>query len=195
MELVPYYIGAYLSGSIPFGWLVARARGVDIREAGSGNIGATNVGRVLGRKYAFLVFALDFFKGLIPTWLAVRHAGNGWDVIGIAILAVMGHVFPIWLRFKGGKGIATGAGALTALIPVAVLVGITLWIVLYYTTRYVSIASLAGAIALPITVAIHHFTAPLFSLALFAAGLAIFTHRSNIVGLIKGTEHRFTKPS
>ncbi|MBV9464206.1 MAG: glycerol-3-phosphate acyltransferase, partial [Verrucomicrobiae bacterium] len=105
---------AYLAGSIPFGLLVARARGVDIREVGSGNIGATNVGRALGKKYAYLVFALDFGKGILGVWLARRVIGDAlpslpWWIVSSALATVLGHSFPIWLKFKGGKGVATSA--------------------------------------------------------------------------------------
>jgi len=197
VDFVPYFIGAYLAGSIPFGWLVARARGVDIQQVGSGNIGATNVGRALGKPYAILVFALDFLKGLLPAWLALRAAGGGpipWEVIGVAILAVVGHNYPIWLKFKGGKGVATSAGALTALLPVTAAIGAAVWAAVFLTTRYVSVASLIAAISLPITTWFVRPERPCLVLTLVIAALGVVRHRSNISALIAGTENQFKKP-
>ena len=196
MDWAPYYIGAYLAGSIPFGWLAARANGIDIRTVGSGNIGATNVGRALGTKYAVLVFALDFLKGLVPAWLAAAYAGPGplpWEVIGIALLAVIGHNYPVWLRFKGGKGVATSAGALTALLPFSAAVAAAVWVVFFFSTRYVSVASLASVISLPIATWFFRPERPCLILAFAIMILGIVRHRSNIAALIAGTEHRFQK--
>lgn len=194
MDWAPYYIGAYLAGSIPFGWLIARAKGVNIREIGSGNIGATNVGRALGGKVAALVFVLDFLKGLAPTWLAAIHAGPGpypWQVVIVGMLTIIGHNFPVWLKFKGGKGVATTAGVLAALIPVTALVGITVWAILYFSTRIVSIASLAAAISLPITTWFARPELPCMVLTTAMMILGAIRHRSNIAALIAGTENRF----
>lgn len=195
MDWAPYYIGAYLAGSIPFGWLVARAKGVNIREVGSGNIGATNVGRALGRNYAILVFLLDFLKGLIPTWLAASQTGGSlpWEVIVVALLSITGHVFPIWLNFRGGKGVATAAGALTALLPIPVLAAVAVWIILFYSTRYVSVASLCAAVMLPFAAWLFDADTSGIALATSIMLLAFFTHRSNIAALLQGRENRFTK--
>src|SRR5712692_1257904 len=149
---------AYLLGSIPTGYLVARAKGIDIRSLGSGNIGATNVMRILGKLAGIFVLVTDAFKG----WLAVEGLtrlvfflyGNPLsdpEVFGIvaAFAAVLGHNYPCWLNFKGGKGIATSAGVLAALVPAALVMSLSVWIVLLALTRYVSIASIIGSFTLP----------------------------------------------
>ena len=196
MEFVPYYLGAYLAGSIPFGLLVARARGIDIRAFGSGNIGATNVGRALGRTYAVVVFTLDFLKGLIPAWMAARHAGPGpcpWEVICVALLTVLGHNYPVWLKFKGGKGVATSAGALSALLLVPVLMALAVWVISFFTTRFVSVASLAATVSLPVTTWFVRPERSCLILTLAIMILCFIRHCSNIAALVAGTEHRFQK--
>lgn len=199
MGPAPYYLIAYLSGSIPFGWLVARARGVDIREVGSGNIGATNVGRVLGKPYAVLVFSLDLAKGLLPVWAAQAAfeknpvPGAPWHLLGIALLAVLGHNHPVWLKFKGGKGVATSAGALAALLPVPLLIAAAVWVLFFYSLRYVSVASLAAMVSLPIAT---WFLKPEPAYLALTGVLVVFSfirHRSNIAALIAGTERRFDR--
>ena len=153
-------IASYLLGSIPFGYLAGRMAGIDIRNCGSGNVGATNVIRTLGKGYGYPVFALDFLKGLgavkVSILIATRMQSewNPPEMFGIvgAISSVLGHSFPIWLRFKGGKGVATSAGALFGLAPVAALVGVAIWIVTFWLTRYVSVASIAAAAALPLVI-------------------------------------------
>src|SRR6266511_2664668 len=155
-------IGSYLLGSIPFGYLAGRIAGIDIRKCGSGNVGATNVIRTLGKSYGYPVFVADFLKGfgavkmslLIAT--RVQSEWNSPEMFGIlaAISSVIGHSFPVWLRFKGGKGVATSAGALFALAPVPALVGAAIWILTFWLTRYVSVASVAAAAALPLIILI-----------------------------------------
>ena len=150
-------IASYLLGSIPFGYLAGRMAGIDIRNSGSGNVGATNVIRTLGKGYGYPVFALDFLKGLGAVKMSILIATrmqsewNPQEMFGIvgAISSVLGHSFPIWLRFNGGKGVATSAGALFGLAPVAALVGVAIWAVTFWLTGYVSVASIAAAAALP----------------------------------------------
>lgn len=153
---------SYLVGSIPFGFLIARSQGIDIRTRGSGNIGATNVWRVMGRRWGSLCFLLDFLKGLGPSAACAAVLGSsvgaGWAgergtllALGVAIAAVLGHVFPVWLRFKGGKGIATSFGALLGVYPVftlAALVGLATWLVSARITRMVGISSCLAAVVL-----------------------------------------------
>ncbi len=193
---------AFLLGSIPTGYLVARAKGVDIRRHGSGNIGATNVFRTLGKPLGVLVFILDALKGFAAVWLAVRHGGpSAWPAILAAIAAIAGHNYTPWLGFRGGKGIATSAGVLVALMPWAVLAIALVWFAVFFTTRYVSLASICAAAALPLAVGALWFygcggNAPLFVFSVLIAALAIWRHRSNIERLTAGTEHRFDrKPS
>lgn len=223
---------AFLLGSIPFGLLIARSRGVDIREHGSGNIGATNVWRVLGRRFGIPCLILDLLKGLIPVLLAVnllQIAGRtiqfplplpeGWAVefgageamsaqilhIVTALLAVLGHNYSPWVRFRGGKGIATSAGVLLGLMPVGLLILLAVWLLLFFTTRYVSVASVGASLSLPLLTlwgSWHHgriqdgtWNKPLFAFALVIAVMATCKHRSNIKRLLAGTENRYTPKS
>jgi glycerol-3-phosphate acyltransferase PlsY len=190
---------AYLVGSIPFGFLIAKSRGIDIRQHGSGNIGATNVFRTLGKKWGIACFACDFLKGLVAVLIAFGLSG-GSSVAGIiaAVACIVGHNFPVWLKFKGGKGIATSGGVLVALLPGTALLLIIVWAAIFYTTRYVSLASIAVAVALPVIVLISWLTErgadlPLFLFALAVAVLAVWRHRSNISRLMNGTENRFER--
>jgi len=197
-------VGSYLIGSIPFGYLAGRLCGVDIRTKGSGNIGATNALRVLGKKWGYTVFLLDFLKAWLPVKLAI-----GW---GIALMvhpasapgalaglcALLGHSFPVWLGFKGGKGIASSAGVMVGLFSLAVfLVCLGMWLLLFTVTRYVSIASIVAAISLPaavgILVLLHRADWLGFTVSVVMAALAIWRHRSNIVRLRAGTEPRFER--
>ena len=199
-------IGSYLLGSIPFGYLAGRIAGIDIRNCGSGNVGATNVIRTLGKSYGYPVFALDFLKGfgavkmsiLIAT--RVQSEWNSPEMFGIvaAISSVLGHSFPVWLRFKGGKGVATSAGALLALAPVAALSGVAIWILTFWLTRYVSVASIAAAAALPLIILITTWLSRttgklLFYSSVCLAAVVIWRHRSNLSRLMRGTEPRFTR--
>src|SRR5262245_34443188 len=143
---------AYLIGAVPFGYLVARWRGVDITKLGSGNIGATNVGRVLGKPLGLLVFLLDFAKGALPTAAARVCFGDEADYLAVVagLSAILGHMFPIYLGFIGGKGVATGAGVVFVLMPLPALGGLLVWIAMLCAFRYVSLASLAAAAALTV---------------------------------------------
>jgi acyl phosphate:glycerol-3-phosphate acyltransferase len=194
---------SYFIGSIPWGYLFARRKGIDIRQQGSGNIGAANAARVMGKGWGYVVFLCDFLKGILAVTLGALLAAYfeadvvlGGVVAGIA--CVLGHDYTIWLRFKGGKGIATLAGAALALLPLLFIsFGVT-WIVVFFISRYTSLASICGVLALPISVAFFVAkTDPAFSfLLLFSvsmAALAIWRHRSNIARLLNGTENRFGK--
>ncbi len=202
MEGITFFVVAlvsYLVGSIPFGFLFGKSRGIDIRQHGSGNIGATNVLRTLGKKWGVACFACDFLKGLISVWIALGIS-DGSPVAGIiaAVSCIIGHNFPIWLKFKGGKGVATSGGAVVALLPVTALLLILIWAMVFYATRYVSLASIAVAVALPIIVMISWLTGmgadfPLLLFALIVGVLAVWRHRSNISRLMNGTEHRFER--
>ena len=200
MGTLPYYIGAYLAGSIPFGWLITKAKGVDIRRIGSGNIGATNVGRALGRKYAILVFLLDFMKGYLPVMLTKsllvstgQGASSAWQLIVVALLAVAGHNYPVWLKFKGGKGVATSMGALMALLPGPALITLAVWVLVFSSFRYVSLASLASIVSLPVSTLFLKPELPYLILTATLTILSFIRHRSNIRALLSGTEHQFKK--
>ena len=193
---------AYLLGSIPTGFLAAKARGLDIRTVGSGNIGATNVFRSLGAPAGVFVLLADAAKG----WLAVKviatlvcdrlcpAAGpeaREWFQIVAALCAVLGHNYTCWLHFKGGKGIATSAGVLAALVPWALLIILGVWVVVFAASRYVSLASILASLALPFAAWATGESTTLIAITAAMAALAVYKHRSNIQRLLKGTENRF----
>ena len=198
-------VGSYLLGSIPFGYLAGRLVGMDIRQAGSGNVGATNVVRVLGKRYGYPVFALDFLKGFGAVKISMLIAPgsppewNSPEIFGIlaAIFSVLGHLYPPWLKFKGGKGVATSAGALLALTPIATLIGIVIWITVFWLTRYVSLASMTAAVVLPVVILVlschDQNKKPLIYSSACVAAVVVWRHRSNLSRLIRGTEPRFTR--
>jgi glycerol-3-phosphate acyltransferase PlsY len=193
---------AYLLGSIPTGYLVARAKGIDIRTVGSGNIGATNAFRVLGKPAGVFVLFADGLKGYAAcTWLAdpllrafgvavtpFDHAMTERVVAGV--VAVLGHNFTCWLRFKGGKGIATTAGVYFAVAPLAAGIALSCWTILFVFTRYVSVASIAAAVILPTAVWLTQSSVPLGIVTTAVGALAIWKHKGNITRLRAGTENR-----
>lgn len=197
MNLLLAALGAFLLGSIPTGYLVARAKGVDIRRHGSGNIGATNVFRTLGKPLGIVVFFTDALKGFGAVWLATRFGDAcPWTGIVAAVAAIAGHNYTPWLGFKGGKGIATSAGVLLALMPWAVLAIALVWISVFKISGYVSLASICASAALPLAVGALWYAGcggngPLLGFALLISALAIWRHRSNIERLRAGTESRF----
>jgi acyl phosphate:glycerol-3-phosphate acyltransferase len=199
-------VGSYLLGSIPFGYLAGRLAGRDVRAAGSGNIGATNVVRVLGRRYGYAVFGLDFGKGFVAVRIAIALATRvrpEWpsaEILGIvaAVCSVIGHSFPPWLKFKGGKGVATSAGALFALMPLAMAIGAAVWVLVFCTTKFVSAASIATAAALPLIILVliprdEPCGKPLFYCSLCLAAVIVWRHRSNLSRLLHGSEPRFNR--
>jgi len=197
---------SYLLGSIPAGYLAGRIAGIDIRHAGSGNIGATNVTRVLGKRYGYPVFVVDFLKGLMAVSISilvekrVQPVLVPTELLGIvaAISCVIGHSFPVWLSFKGGKGVATSMGALFGLVPFVALIGVAVWVITFEMTRYVSVASMTAALAVPISILIlmplkQTGEAALLYFSIGLAALVIFRHRSNLCRLVRGTEPRFKR--
>ena len=196
-------VAGYLMGSVPTGYLVARSRDVDIRKAGSGNIGATNVLRVLGKPAGILVLAIDALKGALACWLlpaaaiALAGAEAAPEVEGLRIAAglaaILGHNYTCWLRFKGGKGIATSAGVLLVWMPAALGVALLVWVLAFLVSGYVSLASVVAAFALPFIVWLTGGSATLIAVAAVLGALAIYKHRSNIQRLRAGTEHRFRR--
>lgn len=197
---------AYLLGSLPTGYIAGRLVGVDIRKVGSGNVGATNVTRALGKRFGYPVFLVDFAKGLAAVMLAVimaKAAQSSAQFVDLcaaigAICSLMGHSYSIWLGFRGGKGVATLMGALFGISWITALIVCVVWIVVFEATRYVSLASIAAAVALPIALAIMLFLKELptpiplyFSFCLGA--IVVVRHRSNLSRLVKGTEPRFVR--
>ncbi|MBP9913570.1 MAG: glycerol-3-phosphate 1-O-acyltransferase PlsY [Opitutaceae bacterium] len=209
-------VWGYLLGALPFGYLVARAKGVNIFEVGSRNPGATNVRRVLGSGPGNLVFALDALKGAVAaSWGLLGHLGGtitydlsewgltasghlgsdelAWlGVIGL-VAAMVGHSFSCFTKFRGGKGVATGTGGLLMIMPVSVLIGAVVWSIAFFATRYVSLASILAAVSLPVSVWLRGRPALLIGMAALIALFVIVRHRTNIERLINGTENRFVK--
>lgn len=203
---------SYLIGSFPAGYLVGLWCGIDIRQHGSGNIGATNVVRVLGKKWGGLVFGIDFFKGLIPVVLAM-YGGRTIGIVPVsapgalaALMSLLGHSFPCWLAFRGGKGISTSAGIIVGLFPASFLFCLGSWLLIFFTTGYVSLASLVGSAMLPITVTFFYFFGAHYNwpfwirgdwlsltLSFLMASVVVWRHRSNLKRLFEGTESNFKK--
>lgn len=218
---------AFLLGSIPFGLLIAKAKGIDIRQHGSGNIGATNVLRVVGKKYGITCLVLDALKGLVPTILGIsliRFAGmkNPMMVSALdpfsaefpmltaqafqvltGLCAILGHNYSPWVGFKGGKGIATSAGVLIAMMPAAIVILLVVWLLVFLISRYVSLASIIAAAVLPLLtlwgswfhgkIQNGTWNKPLFVFTIIIAILAVWKHRGNIQRLRQGTENRFQR--
>lgn len=194
MTAALWILGAYLLGAVPASYLAGRLGGrTDLREYGSGNLGATNVYRVLGWKFAAPVAAFDVAKGALPVLLAGREGGGGaWLPLAAGVAAVTGHVFPIYMRFRGGKGVATAAGVVLALEPAAFGASAVVWIAILLSTRYVSLASLLGAVSFPAAVAlVGSGNRYVLATSIVLAAFIVYTHRTNIRRLRSGTEHRF----
>jgi glycerol-3-phosphate acyltransferase PlsY len=209
---------AYVLGSIPWGLIIAKSQGIDIRKHGSGNIGATNVWRVMGKKWGLITFAADMGKGLAAVlaarWIAahwsytvalphgreeVQHLAPDFAGIAAALGCILGHSFPIWLRFKGGKGVATSLGVIIGMMPAAAVIDLVLWASVFGISGYVSVASMVAAVALPVIVIgllavgwVHGWGNFFFAVA--AGGLVVWRHRENIKRLVAGTESSFRKP-
>ncbi|MFB0555011.1 MAG: glycerol-3-phosphate 1-O-acyltransferase PlsY [Phycisphaerae bacterium] len=214
---VPAIIGAYLLGSIPFGLLIAKAHGKDLRSIGSGNIGATNVSRALGRKWAYLCFVLDVLKGMVPmlamlsftrplsTQSQTEKVILLWLWLAIGCGAILGHIFPIYVKFKGGKGVATSLGVALGLWPyytICAFFAIAIWIVVVLIWRYVSLASIAASVTFPLVLILAIILTPgwdfvsLWPLLIAATAIplmVIVRHRENIKRLLAGTESKILK--
>ena len=198
---------SYLIGSIPNGYMMGKFNGLDIRRHGSKNIGATNVRRILGRPWGIACFILDFLKGLIPVMVIGHVIGGSWAIgagyggLIAAIGAVLGHVFPVWLMFRGGKGVATSLGVVCGLAPLAFLVGILVWLFSYYVLYrgVVSVASMLAILMMAVSALIFkltifpHFSWVTIFLLFFLAIIVIVRHRENIKRLLEGTESSFVK--
>ncbi|HSY53415.1 MAG TPA: glycerol-3-phosphate 1-O-acyltransferase PlsY [Opitutaceae bacterium] len=210
-------VTGYLLGALPFGYLIARAKGVNIFEVGSKSSGATNVVRVLGKGPGYLVFFLDVLKGVVATWLggfifssqlpsrqtAIPSERAEDLLLGLVftysgmivglVAAIIGHSFSCFIKFRGGKGVATATGGFLVLLPIAALIAGVVWIIAFYASRYVSLASIIAAIALPAAAFFLHEPPFLQYFALLIAVLVILRHRANIVRLLNGTENKFVK--
>ena len=196
---------AYFCGSIPWGFLIGKFNGLDLRRHGSGNIGATNVRRVLGRDWGMLCFALDFLKGLVPVLIAGHAVGGESAAMAeyVRILAgaaaVVGHIWPFTLGFRGGKGMSTTVGVLLAIAPGPIVIAVLGWLLVFQVSRFVSLATLAAAVLLPLSGGILHAlrgrpSLPALVLLLGLAVLIVARHRGNLTRLRQGTEYRFERP-
>ncbi|MDF7807352.1 glycerol-3-phosphate 1-O-acyltransferase PlsY [Pontiellaceae bacterium B12219] len=196
MTILLLTIAAYLFGAVPFGLLVARSRGVDIRKQGSGNIGATNVFRVIGKGWGIFTLVLDALKGFIPAFFFPMLGNLADPIYGVlfGFAAIIGHTFPVYLKFKGGKGVATSAGMLLGVAPVAMGIGLFFFVITVVISRYVSLASIVAAIAVAITVWFEGDKVMIVKVVLTVmAILIVWLHRANIKRLLNGTENRFGK--
>lgn len=183
----------YLLGSISFAVIIARSQGVDIFKEGSGNPGATNVKRALGSKWGNLTFALDALKGLVAAgWPLIAYGGdNRLAVIGL-VAAILGHSFSVFLKFRGGKGVATTIGGLLALMWQVLLIGLVIWLIVFYSSKMVALASILFAVSIPISAYFIHGTEdPRFYLGLILGVLIVVRHRSNIARMFSGKENKF----
>ena len=206
-------VSAYLLGSIPFGLLIARAHGKDLRSIGSGNIGATNVARALGRKWAYICFVLDVLKGAVPMLATLplttpSQAGKAvvlWLWLAVGCAAILGHIFPVYIKFKGGKGVSTSFGVALGLWPyftICALFAIVMWVIVVLIGRYVSLASITASIAFPLVLILSIILMPnwdfagLWPLLIAACAIplmVIIRHRENIQRLLAGTESKILK--
>jgi glycerol-3-phosphate acyltransferase PlsY len=197
---------SYLLGSIPSGYIAGRLMGIDVRKHGSGNIGATNVLRTLGKPFGFAVFVADTLKGFLAVQISALCVAQvppaqqyaDWFAILAAITCVLGHTLPIWLGFNGGKGVATSAGVMLGLAPGATLFAVLVWVLVFEFTRYVSVASVAATCALPIAIAVLlklHLakSMPILGAAVVLAVVVCWRHRSNFARLMQGSEKRFSR--
>lgn len=185
------WIAAYLLGSIPFGVLLARARNIDLRRHGSGNIGATNVARALGKTAGLLTLLGDALKGLVAVWLADRFLADPWQVAAAGLMAFLGHVFSVFLRFRGGKGVATGLGVFAYLMPGAALGAVGMFALALGCTRYVSVGSMIAAVSLPGFGLVLRVPSAYVVLAAVTGVMVIARHHQNIRRLWAGTEDKF----
>jgi len=199
MTRIIIVIVAYLIGSIPFGYWIVRGKiGTDIRETGSGGTGATNVSRRAGKAAGVLTLLLDAAKGSAAVLIAKAGGGDEWVIAAAAIAVLVGHMFPVWLGFRGGKGVATGVGIFLILAPIALLCAGVIFLSIVFFTRFVSLGSIVGAVVIPLFVWLQTLVVqpvpdlrPLLSAAIVGALLIVFAHRGNIERLARGTESRF----
>jgi glycerol-3-phosphate acyltransferase PlsY len=190
MKILLVILVSYILGSIPFGYIIAKIKGVDITKLGSGNIGATNVGRNLGKPYFFIVLFLDAIKGFIPTILFKLLFGLEYGILA-GLFSVIGHSYSIFMKFKGGKGVATGLGVSIALIPIETIIGFGVWFLVLMIFKIMSLASIISAISVFIVVLFLEESLLIKIVCGIIAVLIVLRHKSNIERIIKGTEPKF----
>jgi glycerol-3-phosphate acyltransferase PlsY len=180
----------YLAGSVPFAFLLARRRGVDLRRVGSGNVGAANVLRSTGPGHALAAFGLDAVKGAVAVLVAERLTGGPATPVAAGMASIIGHVYPVWLGFRGGKGVATAAGVFGVLAPVAVAAAGIVFVVVIWATRYISVGSMAAAVTLAVVAIVHDGPSAVSLGAIMTALIVVERHRPNVGRLAAGTERR-----
>ena len=190
VEIILILFG-YLLGSVPTGFILGSMAGVDVRKAGSGNVGATNVARVAGKRQGILTLIGDTAKGVVPVILALQMGANLTTTVMAGAAAFVGHLYPVFLKFRGGKGVATALGVFVALAPVAALVLILMFIAIALSSRIVSVGSIATAMAAPLILWLFSYPPIVVGMAVFIAAAITLRHRSNIQRLLNGTEPRF----
>ena len=190
MEWAFWIVGAYLVGSVPFGYLIGRMRGVDVRTVGSKNIGATNVYRTVGKGWGLLAFLCDFLKGLLPTLAALRWSGSADLPVLVGLSCVVGHTLTVFMRFRGGKGVATAFGMMIALVPYPTLAAFGVFVVTVWLSHYISLGSMLAAATLGASVWFVPATPLLRCVVTAIAVFVVVKHRTNIVRLAKGCENK-----
>jgi len=190
MEFITAVTLAYLVGSVPFAFLLSRRRGIDLREVGSGNVGATNVLRTSGARTAVIAMGLDVVKGALAVVLAQRLTGGIGAPMAAGLASVLGHIYPVWLRFRGGKGVATAAGVFAVLTPMALGIASATFVLVVWITRYISVGSVIGALTLAVVAVITDAPAVVEIGSAVAALMILQRHRSNIKRVFAGTERR-----
>jgi glycerol-3-phosphate acyltransferase PlsY len=190
METLGVVVFAYLVGSVPFAFLLARRRGIDLRVAGSGNVGATNVLRTSGVASAVAAMALDALKGVVAVLVAQRLTSGAATPVAAGLAAVVGHMYPVWLGFHGGKGVATAAGVFAVLTPVAFAAASAIFVAVVWLTRFMSLGSVAAALSLPVLSAVIGASTVVTAGTALAAAVIVHRHRANLARVVAGTERR-----
>jgi len=191
--LLFFIIAGYLLGSIPFGYIIAKKKNIDITKQGSGNIGATNVSRSLGPKYALLVAVLDILKALLPMYIASYYISNDWHMLFVIIAPMIGHIFPIWLNFKGGKAVSTVFAAIFYIAGWKALPFLVIWAIMLKLIKIMSLTNLIIILFVPIWFWIETHSLPYLYLGLFCVIMIYWTHKENIKRLIEGNEKKIVK--
>ena len=188
--MVPWILIGYAFGSVPFAFIVARRAGIDVRVAGSGNVGAANVLRTTGMPLGVVVMALDILKGVVSVALASSVEGTPSAMAAAGAAAIVGHIYPIWLRFHGGKGVAVAAGVFSVLAPFATVVAASVFLLVVWTSRVISLGSVAATVTLPSVAMLSGAPGPIVAAATGSGALILFRHRANVRRILSGTERR-----
>jgi len=188
--MLPWILCGYAFGSVPFAFILARRAGIDVRVAGSGNVGAANVLRTTGKQLGVIVMALDILKGALTVLLAAAVQGTPSAMAAAGTAAVVGHIYPVWLRFHGGKGVAVAAGVFSVLAPVATVVAATVFLIVVWLSRVISLGSVAATVTLPSAALLSGAPASVVAAAVGTGSLILFRHRANLRRIFSGTERR-----